>query len=317
MKKAPVRAMSKGGIAEALASGCEIKKSVCSKALDVLASVATQEVKKTGKFTIPGLCMLKTKIRAARKAGTTTAFGKTIKVSARPATKIVKAYCVKALKEAGLVDASDIVDLDATKERVLSALPAGTDASVAELVLRARYGNLYALLREHIGEATYMKIVRNNVLVDIQGEDMLMQIFTSKILERETGHEAPFLEFIQRICSECVDPSTCKPRPIKPGCGGFGIRNFLTLFLSIEVSKAMLKAEDARSTGPKKKEEFAQKEVTTLTDQMNESNPVLTDITDAMTEEGEHLDLAAEKTGCKYGPSSYGQTYYSAPERCD
>merc|ERR1712050_585624 len=50
-KAAPVRAMSKGGIAEALASGCELKKSVCSKALDVLASVATQEVKKTGKFT--------------------------------------------------------------------------------------------------------------------------------------------------------------------------------------------------------------------------------------------------------------------------
>lgn len=30
-----------------------------------------------------------------------------------------------------------------------------------------------------------------------------------------------------------------------PGCGGFGIRNFLTLFLSIEVSKAMSQYEKA------------------------------------------------------------------------
>merc|ERR1712070_1103413 len=63
-----------------------------------LVTLATAEVKKTGKFTLPGLCMLKTRTRPARKAGTTTAFGKTIKVKARPATKIVKAYCVKALK---------------------------------------------------------------------------------------------------------------------------------------------------------------------------------------------------------------------------
>ena len=34
---------------------------------------------------------------------------------------------------------------------------------------------------------------------------------------------------------------TCAP--IRPGCGGFGIRNFLTLFLSIEVSKAMLDSQ--------------------------------------------------------------------------
>ena len=48
MKATTAKAMTKGGIAEALAAGCELKKSVCAKALDVLASVATQEVKKTG-----------------------------------------------------------------------------------------------------------------------------------------------------------------------------------------------------------------------------------------------------------------------------
>ena len=50
--------------------------------------------------------------------------------------------------------------------------------------------------------------------------------------------QAPFLEFIQRVCSE-KKGADGKAAPIRPGCGGFGIRNFLTLFLSIEVSKAI------------------------------------------------------------------------------
>merc|ERR1712032_1027922 len=98
-KKAPVRAMSKGGIAKALASGCELKKSVCSKALDVLACVATQEVKKTGKFTLPGLCMLKMRTKPATKACKREIFGKVVMVKAKPAKKIVKALPVKALKD--------------------------------------------------------------------------------------------------------------------------------------------------------------------------------------------------------------------------
>jgi len=34
---------------------------------------------------------------------------------------------------------------------------------------------------------------------------------------------------------------------MRPGCGGFGIRNFLTLFLSIEVNKAMSDLAAARA----------------------------------------------------------------------
>merc|ERR1711985_210375 len=98
MKKKAVKAMSKGGIADTLATNCGLKKSQCSQVIDEIAVLATAEVKKTGKFTIPGLCMLKARIRPARKAGTTQAFGKTIKVKARAAKKIVKAYCTSALK---------------------------------------------------------------------------------------------------------------------------------------------------------------------------------------------------------------------------
>merc|ERR1711907_406506 len=97
-KAVSVKALSKGGIADSLATKSGLKKTQCSKMIDDFAALATAEVKKTGKFVIPGLCMLKTRIRPARKAGTAQAFGKTIKVAARPAKTIVKAYCAGALK---------------------------------------------------------------------------------------------------------------------------------------------------------------------------------------------------------------------------
>ena len=114
-------------------------------------------------------------------------------------------------------------------------------AEVIEVVKRARYVNLYDLLGNKIDASLYLQIVRNQVLVDIQGGDVLLQIFTCKILQDEQSHEAPFLEFIQRVCDQCRDGDCTQngaPISLKPGCGGFGIRNFLTLFLSIEVSKA-------------------------------------------------------------------------------
>merc|ERR1712066_292990 len=53
-------ALSKGAIAEALASQCDLKKSVCGKMLNSLAEIGATEVKKTGIFTMPGLCRIKT-----------------------------------------------------------------------------------------------------------------------------------------------------------------------------------------------------------------------------------------------------------------
>lgn len=82
-------------------------------------------------------------------------------------------------------------------------------------ILSSRYCNTYALLKDTISEERYLGVVRNRILVDVQGSDILYQIFTCNILQRMPGEEAPFLEFIQRVCS----PSTSK---IKPGCGGFG-----------------------------------------------------------------------------------------------
>merc|ERR1711948_157614 len=97
--KAGAKAMSKGGIAEALAAACELKKAQVTKTLDTLAEVATANVKKAGVFTIPGLCRLKIRTKPATKAGKREIFGKIVKVKAKPARKIVKAFPVAALKQ--------------------------------------------------------------------------------------------------------------------------------------------------------------------------------------------------------------------------
>jgi len=207
---------------------------------------------------------------------------------------------VRALKEAGVVSASDIVDVDVRREQVADSLPEDVSPETIEYIMRARYSNLYALLRDSIDEDTYLSIVRNQILVDVQGGDLLMQIFTAPVLQREAGQEAPFFEFIQRVCSTKKDPSSGKQMPIKPGCGGFGIRNFLTLFLSIEVSKAAKLREDAVLDGRHDVADYYANMVDTFARQLEESNPVLTFISDAMTEEGEALARGDEITAKRH-----------------
>merc|ERR1719299_315752 len=92
-------AMSKTGIAAALAAATEQKPAAASKFLASLAVVGTKEVKGAGKFTIPGLCMLKTRVKPATKAGKREIFGKVVMVKAKPAKTVVKAYPVAAIKK--------------------------------------------------------------------------------------------------------------------------------------------------------------------------------------------------------------------------
>jgi len=92
------KAMSKGALAEALAGATELKKSVCAKLLGSITEIATQEVVKTGIFTLPGLCRIKTRMKPATKAGKKEIFGKVVMVKAKPAKKVVKAFAVAALK---------------------------------------------------------------------------------------------------------------------------------------------------------------------------------------------------------------------------
>jgi hypothetical protein len=195
---------------------------------------------------------------------------------------------LNVLRRRNVLSLDSAVDLSLTKDDIGSCLEKGLSGAakaeydskkegVLAVILRSRYRNLHSLLGQQLPEESYLGIVRNQILVDIQGNDLLYQIFTANILQRKAGEEAPFFEFIQRVCAECV---------VKPGCGGFGIRNFLTLFLSIEVSKAMQEVMDAKEAGDDERERYAQKQVDYFTEQLNESNPILTEIADAMTEEG-------------------------------
>merc|ERR1711868_236686 len=96
--KATAKAMTKGALAEALATECELKRGVCAKLIGSLAEIATKEVVKSGIFTLPGLCRIKTRMKPATKAGKREVFGKVVMVKAKPAKKVVKAFPVAALK---------------------------------------------------------------------------------------------------------------------------------------------------------------------------------------------------------------------------
>merc|ERR1712185_589948 len=93
------KSVSKGAIADAMAAATETKKGVMMQALDALTELAHKEVKSTGKFTIPGVCMVKTRYKPATKAKKAFAFGKEIKVKAKPARTVVKAFAVAAIKQ--------------------------------------------------------------------------------------------------------------------------------------------------------------------------------------------------------------------------
>merc|ERR1711988_260853 len=92
------KVMTKGALVKTLAEQHEMKTKVCSGLLESLATLATTEVKKTGIFTIPGLCRIKTRVKPATKAGVRMAFGQEMKVKAKPARTVVKAFPVSALK---------------------------------------------------------------------------------------------------------------------------------------------------------------------------------------------------------------------------
>ncbi|CAE7288010.1 HCc2 [Symbiodinium natans] len=99
MKMKAVRAMPKSGIAAQVAESTGLKKSDVTQVLSSLADIGAMEVKKVGKFVLPGLVMIKTRTKPATKAGKKMMFGKEVTVKAQPAKTVVKATAVKAVKD--------------------------------------------------------------------------------------------------------------------------------------------------------------------------------------------------------------------------
>merc|ERR1712093_908784 len=93
------RAMPKGEIFGAIESASGLKKKEVKAVFESLESLIPAQLKATGKFTIPGVTMIKLKKKPATKAGKRMAFGKEVFVKAKPARTLVKCYTVKALKD--------------------------------------------------------------------------------------------------------------------------------------------------------------------------------------------------------------------------
>merc|ERR1712094_151623 len=96
--KAGARAMTGGDLTKKIAESTQLKTKEVKGVFAALRTIAYTEVKKTEKFVIPQLTTLK-QHKPARKAGTKVMFGKEVKVAAKPASKVVKAFPAKALKD--------------------------------------------------------------------------------------------------------------------------------------------------------------------------------------------------------------------------
>ena len=94
------RAMPKGEVFGAIEASSGIKKRDVKAVFGALEGIIPAQLKATGKFTIPGITMIKLKKKPATKAGKRMAFGKEVFVKAKPARTLVKCYTVKALKDA-------------------------------------------------------------------------------------------------------------------------------------------------------------------------------------------------------------------------
>merc|ERR1712046_471660 len=99
MKASGAKVMTKGQITKTLAEQHGLKQKASSDLLKSFVEIAAKEVKKTGVFSIPGLCRIKTRVKPATKAGVRNIFGKETKVKAKPARTVVKAFAAAALKQ--------------------------------------------------------------------------------------------------------------------------------------------------------------------------------------------------------------------------
>merc|ERR1719387_1396058 len=97
--KAMKKAATKGETLAALEAASGVSKKEVGAVLAALEDVAVAQVKKAGKFVVPGVVMIKTKIKPARKAGTKVMFGQTVKVKAAAAKTVVKCFAPNSLKD--------------------------------------------------------------------------------------------------------------------------------------------------------------------------------------------------------------------------
>ncbi len=92
--KAMYAGMTGGEVVLYIAKRMELEPKVVKAVFKALQDLACAEVKKTEKFKLPHLVMLKLKHKPATKAGKRIIFGKEQDVKAKPAKKVVKAFAL-------------------------------------------------------------------------------------------------------------------------------------------------------------------------------------------------------------------------------
>ena len=101
--KAAKKKLTKSGFIAHLAEKSEHSKADVTKLYDLIVETVAEQLKKSGEFILPGVAKLKVKKVDAVKGGekkVMPATGKEYVTKSKPASKKVKAFAVKSLKDA-------------------------------------------------------------------------------------------------------------------------------------------------------------------------------------------------------------------------
>merc|ERR1719473_1473037 len=91
--------LAQGLLVKMLCEKNELKPKQVRTLFAQIAEIATKEVKRVSKFTIPHVCVVKSRVKPATVAGKRMMFGKEVLVKAQPAKTVVKSYPAHSLKK--------------------------------------------------------------------------------------------------------------------------------------------------------------------------------------------------------------------------
>lgn len=95
--------LTKAGLITAIADqlGEESSRKQVKAIIEKLAEIGSKELKKNDEFTIPGFAKFQIRTRKSRPAreGINPATGEKIQIKAKPASKVIRARPIKALKD--------------------------------------------------------------------------------------------------------------------------------------------------------------------------------------------------------------------------
>ena len=121
----------------------------------------------------------------------------TLKIGEKLADEIVaECEALGVINEAGAVDlnlASGDVAERLVKTKRADDVSESDFAEIVKTVMFSRYSNMYSLLGGHMSEQTYVAIVRNKILVDVQGEvSERSELVTTSVQTRIRASTNPF-----------------------------------------------------------------------------------------------------------------------------